>query len=93
MEDMVGGTFTINNSGTYGAMLSTPLINVPQSAALALHEVKVRPVEEKDKIEARPMMFLSLSYDHRLIDGRDAVLFLKNVKELIEDPRKMLVDI
>lgn len=90
---MVGGTFTISNSGAYGALLSTPIINIPQSAIMALHSVKNRAVVVNDRIEARPMMYLSLSYDHRLVDGREAVLFLKNVKELIEDPRRMLIDI
>jgi 2-oxoglutarate dehydrogenase E2 component (dihydrolipoamide succinyltransferase) len=73
--------------------MSTPIINIPQAAILGLHAVKSRPVVFENKIEARPMMYIALSYDHRLIDGREAVLFLKNVKELIEDPRKMLLDI
>ena len=90
---MVGGTFTITNGGVFGSMLSTPIINVPQSAILGLHAVKSRPVVVENKIEARPMMYLALSYDHRLVDGREAVLFLKNVKELIEDPRKLLLEI
>eukprot|EP01022_Parablepharisma_sp_SALTPOND_P007380 TRINITY_DN1301_c0_g1_i1.p1 TRINITY_DN1301_c0_g1~~TRINITY_DN1301_c0_g1_i1.p1 ORF type:complete len:358 (-),score=47.95 TRINITY_DN1301_c0_g1_i1:1666-2739(-) len=93
LEEMVGGTFTITNGGVFGSMLSTPIINMPQSAILGLHSVKSRPVVVGDKIEARPMMYLALSYDHRLVDGREAVWFLKNVKELIEDPRKMLLDI
>lgn len=74
-------------------MLSTPIINIPQSAILGLHAIKNRPVCVGNKIEARPMMYIALSYDHRLVDGREAVLFLKNVKELIEDPRRMLLDI
>ena len=90
---MVGGTFTITNGGVFGSMMSTPIINIPQAAILGLHSVKSRPVVVDNKIEARPMMYIALSYDHRLIDGREAVLFLKNVKELIEDPRKMLLDI
>jgi len=90
---MVGGTFTITNGGVFGSMLSTPIINIPQSAILGLHSVKNRPVVVGNKIEARPMMYLALSYDHRLVDGREAVLFLKNIKELIEDPRKMLLEI
>lgn len=93
LEEMVGGTFTITNGGVFGSMLSTPIINMPQSAILGLHSVKSRPVVVGDKIEARPMMYLALSYDHRLVDGREAVWFLKNVKELIEDPRKMLLDV
>jgi len=90
---MVGGTFTITNGGVFGSMMSTPIINIPQSAILGLHAVKSRPVVVEHKIEARPVMYIALSYDHRLIDGREAVLFLKNVKELIEDPRRMLLDI
>ena len=93
LEEMVGGTFTITNGGVFGSMLSTPIINMPQSAILGLHSIKSRPVVIGDKIEARPMMYLALSYDHRLVDGREAVWFLKNVKELIEDPRKMLLDV
>lgn len=90
---MVGGTFTITNGGVFGSMLSTPIINIPQSAILGLHSIKNRPVCIGNKIEARPIMYIALSYDHRLVDGREAVLFLKNVKELIEDPRKILLDI
>ena len=93
LEEMVGGTFTITNGGVFGSMLSTPIINVPQSAILGLHSIKSRAMVIGDKIEARPMMYLALSYDHRLVDGREAVLFLKNVKELIEDPRKILLDL
>ncbi len=89
----MGGTFTITNGGVFGSMMSTPIINVPQSAILGLHSVKSRPVVVDNKIEARPMMYVALTYDHRLIDGREAVLFLRNVKELIEDPRKMLLDL
>lgn len=92
LEEMVGGTFTITNGGVFGSMMSTPIINIPQSAILGLHSIKQRPVVMGDRIEARPMMYLALSYDHRLVDGREAVWFLKNVKELIEDPRKMLLD-
>lgn len=90
---MIGGTFTITNGGVFGSMLSTPIINMPQSAILGLHSIKNRAVVIGDKIEARPMMYLALSYDHRLVDGREAVMFLKNIKELIEDPRKMLLNI
>jgi len=89
---MVGGTFTITNGGVFGSMMSTPIINMPQSAILGLHSIKSRPVVIGDRIEARPMMYLALSYDHRLVDGREAVWFLKNVKELIENPQKMLLD-
>ena len=93
LEEMIGGTFTITNGGVFGSMLSTPIINMPQSAILGLHSIKNRAVVVGDKIEARPMMYLALSYDHRLVDGREAVMFLKNIKELIEDPRKMLLNI
>jgi len=91
LEEMVGGTFTISNGGVFGNMMSTPIINMPQSAILGLHAVKNRAVVVGDKIEARPMMYIALTYDHRLIDGRESVGFLKNVKELIEDPRKMIL--
>ena len=93
LEELIGGTFTISNCGAFGAMMSTPIINIPQSAIMALHSIKNRPVVVGDHIEARPMMYLALSYDHRLVDGREAVYFLRNVKELVEDPRKMLIDI
>jgi len=93
LEEMIRGTFSINNSGAYGALLSMPIINIPQSAIMAIHSIQNRAVIANDKMEARPMMYLSLSYDHRLVDGREAVYFLRNVKELIEDPRKMLIDI
>ncbi len=93
LEEIVGGTFTITNGGVFGSMMSTPIINMPQSAILGLHAIKSRPVIVDGKIEARPMMYIALSYDHRLIDGREAVLFLKNVKELVEDPRRMMLDI
>lgn len=89
----MGGTFAITNCGAFGSMLSTPIINTPQSAVLGLHSIKNKPTVVGNKIEARPMMFLALSYDHRLVDGREAVLFLKNVKELVEDPRRMLMEI
>jgi 2-oxoglutarate dehydrogenase E2 component (dihydrolipoamide succinyltransferase) len=93
LEDMTGGTFTITNGGVFGSMLSTPIINPPQSAILGLHSIKNRPVCVGDKIVARPMMYLAVTYDHRLVDGRDAVLLLKSIKEMIEDPRRMLLDI
>ena len=89
---MSGGTFTITNGGVFGSMMSTPIINMPQSAILGLHGITKRPVVIGDKIDVRPMMYLDLAYDHRLVDGRGAVWFLKNIKELIEDPRKMLLD-
>lgn len=83
----------MSNIGAFGALLSTPIINLPQSAIMAIHSIQNRAVITNERMEARPMMYLSLSYDHRLVDGREAVYFLRNVKELIEDPRKMLIDI
>ncbi|GME99615.1 unnamed protein product [[Candida] boidinii] len=91
LEDMTGGTFTISNGGVFGSLYGTPIINVPQTAVLGLHGVKERPVTVNGKIESRPMMFIALTYDHRMLDGREAVIFLRTVKELIEDPRKMIL--
>merc|ERR1711981_1558217 len=90
LEDLAGGTFTITNGGVFGSMMGTPIINMPQSAILGLHATKMRPVVVGGKIEARPIMYVALTYDHRIIDGREAVLFLRQIKELVEDPRKML---
>lgn len=91
IEDMAGGTFTISNGGVFGSLMGTPIINLPQSAVLGLHAIKERPVAINGKIEIRPMMYLALTYDHRLLDGREAVQFLVKVKEYIEDPRRMLL--
>ncbi|KAI0153337.1 2-oxoacid dehydrogenase acyltransferase [Xylariaceae sp. FL1272] len=91
IEDMAGGTFTISNGGVFGSLMGTPIINLPQSAVLGLHAIKERPVAVNGKVEVRPMMYLALTYDHRLLDGREAVQFLVKVKEYIEDPRKMLL--
>ncbi|KFA61341.1 hypothetical protein S40285_05873 [Stachybotrys chlorohalonatus IBT 40285] len=91
IEDMAGGTFTISNGGVFGSLMGTPIINLPQSAVLGLHAIKERPVAVNGKVEIRPMMFLALTYDHRLLDGREAVQFLVKVKEYIEDPRRMLL--
>lgn len=94
MEEMQGGTFTISNGGVFGSLMSTPIINPPQSAVLGLHRIDQRPVVMPDgSIAARPMMYLALSYDHRLIDGREAVTFLKTIKEAIEDPTRLLIDL
>lgn len=93
LEDMTGGTFTITNGGVYGSMMGTPIINPPQSAILGMHATKMRPVVVGGKIEARPIMYVALTYDHRIIDGREAVLFLKQVKETIEDPRRIILDL
>ncbi len=97
LEDLQGGTFTISNGGVYGSLLSTPILNTPQSGILGMHKIQKRPMVISDKagdrIEIRPMMYLALSYDHRIIDGREAVTFLVKVKDLIEDPRRLLFDI
>ena len=91
--DMMNGTFTISNGGVYGSLMSTPIINPPQSAILGMHKIQKRPVAVGDKIEIRPMMYLALSYDHRIIDGREAVSFLVRIKESIEDPRRLLLGV
>lgn len=94
MEEMTGGTFTISNGGTYGSMMSTPILNAPQSAVLGMHNITQRAMVMPDgSIEARPMMYLALSYDHRIIDGREAVTFLVRVKQCLEDPARMLYDV
>lgn len=93
MEDMKGGTFTISNGGVFGGLMSTPIINPPQSAVLGLHRIEDRPVVRDGQIVSRPMMYIALSYDHRLIDGREAVTALKTIKEAIEDPTRMLIDL
>jgi 2-oxoglutarate dehydrogenase E2 component (dihydrolipoamide succinyltransferase) len=92
IEELTGGTFTISNGGVYGSLLSTPILNPPQSGILGMHKIQPRPVAIGDKVEARPMMYLALSYDHRIIDGREAVTFLVRVKECIEDPQRILLD-
>lgn len=93
MEDLTGGTFTISNGGVYGSLMSTPILNTPQSGILGMHKVQQRPMVMPDgSIKARPMMYLALSYDHRIIDGREAVSFLVRVKECIEDPQRILLD-
>lgn len=92
MDDLTGGSFTITNGGVFGSLVSTPILNYPQVAILGLHKIQDRPVAIAGKVEIRPMMYLALSYDHRLVDGQQAVLFLVRVKELIEDPAAMLVE-
>jgi 2-oxoglutarate dehydrogenase E2 component (dihydrolipoamide succinyltransferase) len=92
IEDLSGGTFTISNGGIYGSLMSTPILNPPQSAILGMHKIQKRPIAIGDRIEVRPMMYLALSYDHRVIDGREAVTFLVRVKEGIEEPDRLLVD-
>jgi 2-oxoglutarate dehydrogenase E2 component (dihydrolipoamide succinyltransferase) len=93
IDELLGGTFSISNGGVFGSMLSTPILNPPQSAILGLHRIEQRPIAEGEKVAIRPMMYVALSYDHRLIDGRDAVLFLVAVKELIEDPTRFILKV
>jgi len=93
LEDLQGGTFTITNGGTFGSLLSTPLLNPPQSAILGMHTIKDRPVVDQGEIVVRPMMYIALSYDHRIIDGKDAVLFLVAIKDALEDPARLLLNL
>jgi 2-oxoglutarate dehydrogenase E2 component (dihydrolipoamide succinyltransferase) len=93
LEELQGGTFTITNGGVFGSLMSTPILNSPQSGILGMHKIQPRPVAVEGKVEIRPMMYLALSYDHRLVDGRDAVTFLVRVKENLEDPQRLLLDI
>ncbi len=93
MSDLMGGTFTISNGGVFGSLLSTPILNPPQSAILGMHAIEKRPVVVDDEIVIRPMMYLALSYDHRIVDGKGAVTFLKTIKELVENPVRILLDV
>ena len=93
IEEMTGGTFTITNGGIFGSMLSTPIINAPQSAILGMHNIVQRPVVENGEVVVRPIMFVALSYDHRIIDGRESVSFLYRVKELLEDPARLMLGV
>ena len=93
IDEMTGGTFTITNGGVYGSLISTPIINPPQSAILGMHKIQERPMAVNGQVVVRPMMYLALSYDHRLIDGKGAVQFLVTIKELLEDPAKILLEI
>ncbi len=93
IEEMQGGTFTITNGGVYGSLMSTPILNVPQSGILGMHKIQERPVAVAGKIEVRPMMYLALTYDHRIVDGREAVTFLVRVKEALEDPARLVLDL
>ena len=93
IDDLQGGTFTITNGGIYGSMLSTPILNPPQSAVLGMHNIIQRPVVIAGNVEVRPVMYLALSYDHRIIDGKDSVSFLKLIKENLEDPGKLFLDL
>ncbi|MFZ0241939.1 MAG: dihydrolipoyllysine-residue succinyltransferase, partial [Desulfobacterales bacterium] len=93
LADLEGGTFTITNGGVFGSLLSTPILNTPQSAILGMHRIEKRPVVIEDDIVVRPMMYLALSYDHRIVDGREAVTYLRRIKELLENPERMIVEI
>lgn len=93
LEELQGGTFTISNGGVYGSLLSTPIINPPQSGILGLHAIQERPVAHEGQVVIRPMMYMALSYDHRLVDGREAVTFLKRIKETMEDPSRLLLEV
>ena len=93
IEEMQGGTFTISNGGVYGSLMSTPILNAPQSGILGMHKIQERPVAIGGKVEIRPMMYLALSYDHRIVDGREAVTFLVRVKENLEDPARIVLDL
>ena len=93
VADLQGGTFTITNGGVFGSLLSTPILNPPQSGILGMHAIKKRPVAVDDQVVVRPMMYLALSYDHRLVDGREAVQFLVRVKECVEGPERLLLEV
>ena len=93
IEDLQGGTFTITNGGIYGSMLSTPILNPPQSAVLGMHNIIERPVVEDGEVKIRPIMYLALSYDHRIIDGKEAVSFLKVVKDSLEQPKRLFLNL
>jgi 2-oxoglutarate dehydrogenase E2 component (dihydrolipoamide succinyltransferase) len=93
MAEMTGGSFTMTNGGVFGSLLSTPILNMPQSGIMGLHKIEDRPVAIDGQVVIRPMMYLALSYDHRVIDGREAVTFLVKVKENIEDPQRLLLDL
>ena len=93
LADLEGGTFTITNGGVFGSLLSTPILNTPQSAILGMHRIEKRPVVVDDEIVVRPMMYVALSYDHRIVDGREAVTFLKRIKEFVENPERIIMEI
>merc|ERR1719204_199868 len=93
LEDLTGGTFTISNGGVFKSLMGTPIINLPQSAILGMHGIFDRPVAVNGKVEIRPMMYVALTYDHRLIDGREGVTFLRKIKQNVEDPKRMLLSI
>jgi 2-oxoglutarate dehydrogenase E2 component (dihydrolipoamide succinyltransferase) len=93
IDEMSGGTFSITNGGVFGSLLSTPILNPPQSGILGMHAIQKRPVAIGDKIEIRPMMYLALSYDHRIVDGKDSISFLVRIKQMLEDPARLMLEI
>jgi len=93
LEELTGGTFSITNGGVYGSLMSTPILNPPQSGILGMHKIQERPVAIDGRVEIRPMMYVAMSYDHRIVDGREAVSFLVRVKEGVEDPRRLLLEL
>jgi len=93
IDEMQGGTFTISNGGVYGSLMSMPILNAPQSGILGMHKIQERPVAVNGSVEVRPMMYLALSYDHRVVDGKEAVTFLVSVKNSLEDPERLLLDL
>jgi 2-oxoglutarate dehydrogenase E2 component (dihydrolipoamide succinyltransferase) len=93
IEEMQGGTFTITNGGIYGSLMSTPILNAPQSGILGMHRIEERPVVKAGQVVPRPMMYLAMSYDHRIVDGREAVTFLVRIKEALEDPARLVLDL
>jgi 2-oxoglutarate dehydrogenase E2 component (dihydrolipoamide succinyltransferase) len=93
LEELQGGTFTITNGGVYGSLLSTPILNPPQSGILGLHGIQERPIALNGQVVIRPMMYIALTYDHRIVDGREAVTFLKRIKECVEEPTRLLLEV
>ena len=93
LEELQGGTFTISNGGVYGSLLSTPIVNPPQSGILGMHAIQERPIADKGQVVIRPMMYVALTYDHRIVDGREAVTFLKRIKEVIENPARLFLEV
>ena len=93
MDDMKGGTFTISNGGVYGSLMSSPILNYPQSGILGMHKIQERPIAIDGNVVIKPMMYLALSYDHRIVDGKGAVTFLVRIKEMLEDPHRLLMDV
>jgi len=93
IDELTGGTFTISNGGVFGSMMSTPIINPPQSAILGMHSIQARPIAQNGEVVIAPMMYLALSYDHRIIDGKEAVQFLSHIKNIVEDPNRLLLQV